>query len=161
MPLTDLLKPSAPAAPADQAGTAVTPGVREGALLSREDADSFRKLGVEIELKSPLGTFWLVSARTGKDRLELTPEDAITMVNVLHVFGGRVAALTRDGKPLPDADPHALAAAEEPIPEPEPTADDAREHLRRLRGRTQPTATAPEPKAPPAQTSLFAKDKAR
>jgi hypothetical protein len=115
--------------------------------------------------------------------MELTPEDAVTLANVMHVFGGRIASLTREGKPLPDADPAAIAEAasllseSEPaqadsraeahearlagttggprgLPGPvvapgEPTADDAREHLRHLRERT--TAQP----APPAQTNLF------
>lgn len=138
----------------------VTPTLKEGQLLTREDVESFKKLGVEVELESPLGTFWLVPTRTGKERMELTVEEAVTLANVVHVFGGRIASLTRDGKPLPDADPAALAAAtEEPAvatPPAEPTPDDARAHLRRLR---EQTTVAPTRAEPPAQTSLFANDK--
>lgn len=143
--------------PAAMSVGSTTPTFKEGQLLTREDVESFRKLGVEVELKSPLGTFWLVPARTGKDRMELTPEDAVTLANVVHVFGGRIASLTREGKPLPDADPVALAEAASLLSEPEPaqpdgrepSPDDAREHLRHLRERT--TAQP----APAAQTNLF------
>ncbi len=138
---------------------AVPPTLKEGQLLTRDDVESFKKLGVEVELKSPLGTFWLVPVRTGKERMELTVEEAVTLANVVHVFGGRIASLTRDGKPLPDADPAALAATEElavATPPPDPTPDDARAHLRRLREQATPAPSQPEP---PAQTSLFANDK--
>jgi hypothetical protein len=152
-------------APTTQTTTvgSTTPTLKEGQLLTREDVESFRKLGVEVELKSPLGTFWLVPARTGKDRMELTPEDAVTLANVVHVFGGRIASLTREGKPLPDAHPDALAAADEPpaVNPSDPSADDAREHLRQLR---EQTAGRPDGEGPPAastaaQTSLFGDSK--
>ncbi len=174
MPLTDLLKPEAPPAPSDRPGDVtpppppdgpVVPALTAGSLLTREDAESFKKLGVEVELRSPFGTFWLVPVRTGKDRLELTPEVIVVLTNVVHVFGGRITAVTRDGEPLSDADPAALAAAEEvAVPAAEPTADDARAHLRRLREQA-PTAVSATPQASvtQAQPGLFAdgKDSAR
>lgn len=173
----------------------VTPALKEGQLLTREDAESFKRLGVEVELRSPLGTFWLVPSRTGSDRMELTIDEATTIANVVHVFGGRIISFTRDGKPLPDANPASVAEAESllsesesdqtdrraeapvvwpagqsggprdlsgPVVAPsttveEPSPDDARAHLRRLR---DGGATTQRPV--PAQTNLFdPKDGAR
>lgn len=167
MPLTDLLKPEAPPASLDRPGDVtrplpaapVTPALKAASLLTREDAESFKKLGVEVKLRSPFGTFWLVPARTGKDRLELTPEVIVALTNAVHVFGGRITAVTRDGTPLPDADPAAFAAAEETadLPPAEPTATDARAHLRRLREQAPLTAGVPSrADGDQAQPALFA-----
>ena len=164
MSLTDILKSEAPAAPSDRPDDVATPPLSAGpvvpalkaaSLLTREDAESFKKLGVEVRLRSPFGTFWLVPARTGKERLELTPEVIVALTNVVHVFGGGITAVTRDGKPLPDADPAALAAGEDfaDLPPAEPTATDARAHLRRFRDQATATSSQAEP---PPQTSLFA-----
>ena len=177
MPLTDILKSDseAPAAPSDRPDDVTTPplssgpvvpALKAGSLLTREDAESFKKFGVEVKLRSPFGTFWLVPARTGRDRLELTPEVIVALTNVVHAFGGRITAVTRDGKPLPDADPAALAVAEAlgDLPPAEPTADDARAHLRQLREQVPAAAGAPsQADAPQTQPSLFfdAKDGAR
>lgn len=80
------------------------PALKPGSFLTRQDLASFRQLGAEVEIKSPLGTFWLVPARTGKDRLELTPEDALTLVNVVQVFGGRITSFAHGNTPLADAE---------------------------------------------------------
>jgi len=181
MPLTDLLQtaaaPAAPAGPAPGPGAAGAAGpahrrrdplagsvavppatavTKHGPLLTRDDAESLRRLGVEIELTSPHGTFWMVPARTGRDRVELTPEDAVAIGNLVLAFGGRVAALTRDGQPLPgtalaglDAD---LVVA--PTVEATPTTADARDHLRQLRERVARRPASGE--APtPTQPGLF------
>ena len=141
--------------PAPCAGV-TTPTLQPGSLLRREDVESFKRLGAEVEIRSPLGTFWLVPARTGKNRTEITPEDAITLVNVVHVFGGRITSLTRDGSAFPVV-PAAVADAGAPAlpsPLPAPTAADAREHLRRFRPGSSPATK-------PGQTAYFDKERAR
>jgi len=182
MPVTDLLQTAAaPAAPADPApgpgaagadrparrrrqavsaptasppATAVT---SSGPLLTRDDAESLRRLGVEIEVVSPHGTFWLVPRRTSRtDRVELTPEDAVAIGNLVLAFDGRVAALTRDGQLLPDATAsvaaHAAGLVAPGLAPVEPATADARDHLRRLRERVTDQAAGGEA---PAQPSLF------
>lgn len=142
------------------AAGSTTPLLGEGQLITRADVESFRQLGVQIEVISPLGTFWLVSARTGKDRMELTPEDAVVLANVVHVFGGRIVSLTRGGEPLLAVESAALGQAAPVRSEPAPTdrageperRHDALEHLRRLRERTG------ERPAQDAQTTLFGAD---
>jgi len=134
-----------------------TPTLPPGSLLRREDVESFRTLGVEVEIRSPLGTFWLVPARTGKDRVEITPEDAITLVNVVHVFGGRITSLTRDRKALSvgtAAVSNAEAAPPSSTPPAMPADADAREHLRRFRAGSTPATGS-------AQAEFFVKESAR
>lgn len=131
-----------------------TPTLPPGSLLRREDVESFKKLGVEVEIRSPLGTFWLVPVRTGKDRTEITPEDAFTLVNVVHVFGGRITSITRDGKALSAATAFVANAEAAPLPPPMPADTDAREHLRRFR-------TGSTPATAPAQAEFFDKEGAR
>jgi hypothetical protein len=116
---------------ADRPATAsapASPALPAGALLTREDVASFARLGVEIECSSPLGTFWLVPARTGQDRLEFTPEEAVVLVNIVQVFGGQVVAVTR---------PRRSAAVAAPGVE-DPAAASARTHLDRLRAAVRP-----------------------
>lgn len=131
--------------------SAEKPAARSRRLLGAAEAEAFRKLGLEVEMASPFGTVWLVPERTGQDRFELTPEEMATLVDVVRLFGGKIARLSREGAPLPGADAAAVAAlpdyeAEEPLLDP----DSAREHLRRLRE----SAPREEPAAP-VQSSLF------
>ena len=57
--------------------------------LTTEDIDSFKALGVEVNLKSDtLGTVWLVPEYTDQDRKEITPEHAATLSQVMAVFQG-------------------------------------------------------------------------
>jgi hypothetical protein len=128
----------APVAPSSPAKPVASLELKEGSLLTREDAEKLRDLGVELELKSPVGSFWIVPVRTGQDRMELLPEEAVLLVNCVQVFGGRVVALTRKGQPLPDADADAVAAARELAPPPskaEIASTDAKRHLAELRNR--------------------------
>ena len=69
--------------------------------LSTDDIESFKALGVEVCLRSEaLGEVWLVPARTGQPRKEITPELAATIVRVTSAFpGSRVVAL--NSKPEP------------------------------------------------------------
>lgn len=127
------------------------PAVRGRRLLGPAEAEAFRKLGLEVEIASPFGTVWLVPERTGRERFELTPEEMATLVDVVRLFGGKIARLSRDGAPLPGADAAAVAAIpdyepEEPLLDPE----SAREHLRRLR-----EGPPREEPAAPVQSSLF------
>jgi len=57
--------------------------------FTAEDIDSFRALGVEVQLHSEVyGDVWLVPAYTGQDRKEITPEHAATLARVMSVFPG-------------------------------------------------------------------------
>ena len=74
--------------------------------LTAEDIASFKALGVEVGLSTEdLGELWLVPCYSGKDRQELTPEHAATLLHVLSVFpGARVTAFEKlqpEGQPCP------------------------------------------------------------
>ena len=57
--------------------------------LTTEDIASFKALGVEVLLRSDTyGELWLVPEYTGKERKEITPEHAATVMRVLSVFPG-------------------------------------------------------------------------
>ena len=69
--------------------------------LTSDDIESFKALGVEVQLESEAyGELWLVPAYTGADRREITPEHAATLARVLSVFpGARVVAFNKPPKP--------------------------------------------------------------
>ena len=74
--------------------------------LTAEDIASFKALGVSVCLHTEdLGELWLVSRYSGKDRRELTPEHAATLLQVLSVFPG--ARVTAFEKLQPEGQPHA------------------------------------------------------
>jgi hypothetical protein len=55
--------------------------------LTAEDVASFKALGVEVRMHSDVvGELWLVPAYTGKPRVEITPEHAMTLMHVREVF---------------------------------------------------------------------------
>lgn len=57
--------------------------------LTTEDIESFRRLGVELCLQSEAaGELWIVPHYTGKDRLEITPENVATLWCVMETFPG-------------------------------------------------------------------------
>ena len=57
--------------------------------LTSDDIESFKALGVEIQLHSDrYGDLWLVPAYTNKPRKELTPEHVATLLRVAMVFPG-------------------------------------------------------------------------
>jgi hypothetical protein len=69
--------------------------------LRPEDFASFRELGVEVCIRTAhMGDVWLVPARTGLDRQELTPEQAATLCRVVDAFpGSEVVAFQRAASP--------------------------------------------------------------
>ena len=74
--------------------------------LTTADIASFKALGVSVCLHTEdLGELWLVSRYSGKDRRELTPEHAATLLQVLSVFPG--ARVTAFEKLQPEGQPHA------------------------------------------------------
>lgn len=57
--------------------------------FTTQDIESFKALGVEVQLHSETyGDVWLVPAYTGRERKELTPEHAATLARVMSVFPG-------------------------------------------------------------------------
>jgi hypothetical protein len=151
MALRDVLKTPSPEPPPSAPPCDETPRRR---LLTPEDAECLRQLGLEVEIASPLGSIWIVPARTQADRVEMLPEDVVALVNFVRLFGGKVVGLTRNGKPLVDVTE--TAEVEELAPEPpaDPDPQSAREHLRRLREQAAPAPTA-SPAPEPVQTNLF------
>jgi hypothetical protein len=142
MPITDLLQVDSEPSGQPPAAARQPPGVA-----------GLKRLRLEVCIGSPFGTFWLVPEPTGEDRLELTPEDVVHLSTIARLFGGRITSVTRDGKLLAGADPEAIRRIEPLAPEPQPwampTADAAREHLRRLK--TDAATSSP----PVEQTRLF------
>lgn len=69
--------------------------------FTTEDIESFKALGVEVQLHSEIyGELWLVPAYTGKPRKEITPEHAATVMRVLSVFpGSHVVAFEKTTNP--------------------------------------------------------------
>jgi hypothetical protein len=69
--------------------------------FTTEDIESFKALGVEVQLHSETyGELWLVPAYTGKPRKEITPEHAATVMRVLSVFpGSHVVAFEKTKTP--------------------------------------------------------------
>jgi len=65
--------------------------------LTTEDIESFKRLNVEVCLKSEAyGELWLVPAYTGQDRKEITPEHAATICRVVEAFpGSRVVSFEK------------------------------------------------------------------
>lgn len=66
--------------------------------LTTEDIESFKRLNVEVCLKSEAyGELWLVPAYTGQDRKEITPEHAATICRVVDAFpGSRVVSFEKN-----------------------------------------------------------------
>ena len=84
-------KPAASAITAAPAKPASEPTIDVDQLrgFTTEDIESFKALGVEVQLHSDTyGELWLVPAYTGKPRKEITPEHAATVMRVLSVFPG-------------------------------------------------------------------------
>jgi len=69
--------------------------------FTTEDIESFKALGVEVQLHSEIyGELWLVPAYTGKPRKEITPEHPATVMRVLSVFpGSHVVAFEKTTNP--------------------------------------------------------------
>jgi hypothetical protein len=69
--------------------------------FTTEDIESFKALGVEVQLHSEIyGELWLVPAYTGRPRKEITPEHAATVMRVLSVFpGSHVVAFEKTTNP--------------------------------------------------------------
>jgi len=112
-PLRDPPRP-APSKPAPSRGPALHV-VRDTSPLDEreplrgfttEDIDGFKKLGVEVRLRSEsFGEVWLVPEYTGRDRKELTPEHAATICRVLEAFpGSQVVSFEKSAKPEKEAD---------------------------------------------------------
>jgi hypothetical protein len=101
----------APAPPAPACAPADDPVASPTGLRS-EDIESFKALGVEVELELPeLGELWLVPAYTGKPRREIMPEHAAKIALLVDAFLG--ASVTEwlpwpaddAGGSMPAADP--------------------------------------------------------
>lgn len=69
--------------------------------FTSQDIESFKALGVEVQLHSETyGELWLVPTYTGKPRKEITPEHAATVMRVLSVFpGSHVVAFEKTKNP--------------------------------------------------------------
>lgn len=56
---------------------------------AKEQIADFRSYGVEVRFRLESGQeFWLVPAYTGRDRVELTPEDLERLATVMEAFPG-------------------------------------------------------------------------
>ena len=65
--------------------------------FSQEELESFRALGMEILIRCDAGEFWLVPKYTGsKDRVEMTPEDALRVGMVPVLFNGKIESIGLD-----------------------------------------------------------------
>jgi hypothetical protein len=65
--------------------------------LTEEAITSFDAAGIEARFDVPdLGEVWLVSARSGRDRVELTARDLAGLARVVTVFdGARVVSIEK------------------------------------------------------------------
>ena len=65
--------------------------------FSQEELDAFRALGAEILIRCDAGEFWLVPDYTGRrDRVEMTPQDALRVGMVPVVFNGKIESIRLD-----------------------------------------------------------------
>lgn len=73
-------------------------------VLGPDEVAAFKALKVAVRMRAPwCSDFWLVPERTGQDRLELTVDEAVTLVRLLDAFpGSRIESFRR---PLPLALP--------------------------------------------------------
>lgn len=87
--------PLPPAAAQPKSEPASTEGRPMPAGLTEQAIASFGSAGIEARFDVPdLGEVWLVSRRTGQDRVELTAGDLASLARLVTVFdGARVVAI--------------------------------------------------------------------
>ena len=112
------------------------------AMITPENIESFKALGIRVGIQSPAGDFTLVPSYTGDDPVEISIEDAARIAMVIRTFpGSRIVGIGPD-----DGSWEGDAAADLPrssLPVP-------------ARPTSQPTASRPQSPAPdPRQESLF------
>ena len=63
-----------------------------------EAVESFRAKGMAYEIKTPLcgESVWIVPEKTGRDRVEFTPEEMSFLVRTADAVGGKLVALGRE-----------------------------------------------------------------
>ena len=88
---------SPPAPAASPPRPEATPARPMPAGLTDEAIASFDAAGIEAQFRVPeLGEVWLVSERTGRDRVELTARDLLALARVVTVFdGARVVSIEK------------------------------------------------------------------
>ncbi len=88
--------------------------------LTPEDVASFKALGVEVDVKSSVGNFTLVSDYTdqvGKTRMEISAEDLRKISMVMHTFpGSEITYVGPQKEPWEPADEPQVAAPKPPAP---------------------------------------------
>ncbi len=105
--------------------------------LTPEDVESFKALGVEVQVKSKPGDFTLVpeyTDRAGQDRIEISAEDLRKLSMVMHAFPG--SEITYVG---PQRDDQIDFYTPQPVPKVPAT----------------PPKPEPKPAQPPQQARLF------